>query len=166
MLTRAALLRRSPGPIDTVAKKRRRKGGKLAVGRNSGTRESLLRERAYVFERAAGRCELCRFLPDYDSHPPTDFTHCPPRSQPGSADDRFHAVAACNRANLAMQGPYSKDRALVTPVTVKGVRGFDIEWVRAAGKIAYRLGDYVTLGAGFVAAECAKISLAKESPVR
>lgn len=152
MLSRSTPLRRSPGPIDKAARKRRRKGGRLAAGRDSGTREQLLRERAYVFDRANGDCELCRLLPTYDGHPPTDFAHVRARSA-GGDNTRFNALATCNRANLAMQGPFTKGRPLVTPITVKGVRGFDVEWVVASGKLAYGLGDYQTLAGGFVAAE-------------
>jgi len=142
----------SRGPIDKAARKRRRQGGKLALGRPSGTLADLDRERTCVFERAAGKCELCRFLPDYDGHPPTDFAHVRARSAGGS-DDRWNALATCNRANLAMQGAYSKGRPLVTPITVNGVRGFDVEWVQAKDKFAYREGDFTILGAGFVRAE-------------
>ena len=41
----------------------------------------------------------------------------------------------------------------MTPITVNGIRGFDAELVITAGKVSYRLGDYSTLGAGFVPAE-------------
>lgn len=142
-------------PIDKHARARRRASGKLAVGRDSGTRETLLGERAYVFRRAAGKCELCRLRPTYDGHPPTDFAHVRARSQ-GGTDDRRNALATCHAANLAMQGAFARCRWLVTPITVNGIRGFDAELVQAEGKVAYRSGQYVTLAAGFIAAEISR----------
>ena len=150
-LTRRAPLERSRGPIDKRARARRRAGGQLAVGRNSGTRASLTTEREYVKARSRGRCELCWVRRTLTAG--TDFAHCPPKSQPGSGDDRYHALWTCNGCNLAMQGLFSHGRPLVTPVTVNGVRGFDVEWVQAASKFAYQRGDYTTLAAGFIAAE-------------
>ena len=83
----------------------------------------------------------------------TDFAHCPPRSQPGSADDRYHALWTCHPCNLKMQGPFATGRWLVTPVTVNGIRGFDAELVLATGKDAYRRGFYRVLVFGFIRAE-------------
>lgn len=145
------MIARSRGPIDKRARARRRAGGRLALGRDSGTRASLTTEREYVIARARRRCELCALTGAH--HVGTDFAHCPPRSQPGSGDDRYHGLWACRAANLAMQGSFAKGRWLVTPVTVNGVRGFDAEIVLADSKAAYRRGEYTTYAAGFIAAE-------------
>lgn len=150
MLTRSAP--RPRGPIDKKARARRRRGGKLAAGRDSGTRDDLLRERAYVFDRAAGICELCSLRPSRVPAPiATDFAHARARSRGGS-NTRWNALATCNPCNLAMQGAFSRGRWLVTPVTRNGVRGFDVKLVMAAGKVRYWRGDFVTLAAGFIRA--------------
>lgn len=165
MPPRKVRLQNSHGPIDKAARKRRRKGGKLAVGRDSGTLESLREERAYVFDRDHYGCVLCRIWcsrcqqahdpVDGGCHiPATDFAHVRSRAQ-GGDDSRFNAIATCHDCNMKMSlRPFKTGAPIVTAVTVKGVRGFDIEWVRCAGKLAYRLGaDVEILGAGFVAAE-------------
>ena len=51
---------------------------------------------------------------------------------------------------MQQQAPYAKGRLLVSSVVRRGVPG--IEWVvvRAAGKVAWRLGDHETLDAGLI----------------
>lgn len=146
-------LKRSHGPIDKKARARRKNGGKLAIGRDSGTRASLTAEREYVKARYGGWCEAHRFQGGtvYGCGG-TDFAHVIARSQ-GGEDTRFNALWLCRDCHTAMAGPFARGRLLVTRVMKLGVRGFDVEWVKAAGKVSYRLGEYQTLGHGFVAAE-------------
>jgi hypothetical protein len=146
--------------VGAAAAKRRRAGGKLAVGRPSETRAGLHREREYVKRRARGWCELTHggghvgplgwvgaFVRG------TDFAHVVARSQ-GGEDSRFNALWLCRRCHDAMPAPYAKGRLLVTRWLVHGIRGFMWEFVRADSKWAFQRGEYETLlGSGFIRAE-------------
>jgi 5-methylcytosine-specific restriction endonuclease McrA len=143
-------MKRGKRRVGQAAAERRKRGGALAVGRPSGTKESLSAERAYVMARAKRRCELCAVRGRVT--PATDFAHVVARSA-GGPDTRFNALATCRACNLAMQGPFAVGRPLVTPIYRRdGVRGFDVEWVYATSKFHYREGDYITIAAGFVPA--------------
>ncbi len=148
--------------VGAAAAKRRRAGGRLAVGRPSETRAGLHREREYVRRRAGEICEICweRRVgrPGTGRTPGTDFAHVVARSQSGP-DDHTNALWLCRTCHSAMTAPYSRGRLLVTCVVVKGPhpappeRGFAWELVRAANKWAYQRGEYETLGSGFIRAE-------------
>lgn len=159
-LERTTRLKSSRGPIDKKARARRRRGGKLAVGRDSGTRDSLTVEREYVKGRTLGLCEVGNQGSPCgdDGRAPfirwgTDFAHVVARSA-GGEDTRFNALWLCRYHHRMMERPYAKGRLVVTRVTKSGVRGFDWEIVKAAGKVAYRLGAIDEIVANdFIAAE-------------
>lgn len=143
---------RGTAKVGRAALARRKAGGKLAVGRDSGTRESLTTEREYVRHRAGNFCEIR--TADLARHDGTDFAHVVARSQ-GGPDDRYNALWLCRADHRRMEAAYARGRLVVSRLTVNGVRGFDWEYVSAADKFAYQRGEFVVLAAGFVAAELA-----------
>lgn len=97
--------RRQPG---LAAAKRRRAGGKQAVGRPSLSLVEYRATKEAVLLRANHRCESCgsdkNLTPD----------HVKPRSQGGS-DDANNLVVLCWSCHRQKEAPYAKGRLLIKP---------------------------------------------------
>ena len=92
--------------VGAAAVKRRKAGGKLAVGRPSTTVSGW---RALVKElrlRAGGRCEVCHMLAPLDAH------HILKRSQ-GGPDVLWNLVALCRPHHDMTDAPWSKGRLAI-----------------------------------------------------
>ena len=135
--------------------RRRKAGGKLALGRDSCTRASLSVERAAVMARGAGWCEIGQRGHACDpvsgkTRPATDFAHVIARSQ-GGADVRSNALALCRRHHEMMTAPFSKGRLLAHTVIWNKVTGIQWRVLVCADKAAYYIGEYTSRAAGFIA---------------
>ena len=93
--------------VDSAAVKRRRAGGKLAVGRPSTTVSGWRALVKTLRLRAGGRCEVCHTLAPLDAH------HILKRSQ-GGPDVLWNLVALCRPHHDMTDAPWSKGRLTIS----------------------------------------------------
>ena len=88
------------------SRRRVRKGGKLAVGRDSATLEEWRAVKAFVAERSGGRCEACTMRPARDPH------HVVKRSA-GGADVPSNVIHLCRPCHDRTDAPFALGRLVI-----------------------------------------------------
>ena len=125
-LARRTPLRRGSRRVGQAARERVQAGGKLALGRDSETRDGYRALVSRLLERARRRCEWSgvRGL--------LDPAHIRARSA-GGADEEDNLVMLARAAHDLMSAPYARGRLLVAPL---GQGRFCFRLVRGAHKWA------------------------------
>lgn len=144
-----APMKRGTVRVGRAAVKRRRQGGKIAIGRDSATLAGYKALREALIARSGGVCEVHGRT---DSGPclGSEVCHVIKRSS-GGADSLTNTFFGCRRANNAMDASYKTGRLTMIHVVINGVSLLDWEMVKAADKWAYQLGKYDVLSAGQIA---------------
>ena len=133
--------------VGATSSKRRRQGGKIAPGRDSESVAGYRSLTERLKARSASWCEIhsrpCRG---------TEVCHVVARSA-GGPDDDWNCYWGCRAANSQQQAPFAKGRLVAARVMKHGVKGIDWVVIRAAGKVAYLLGEWEPLTSGFIPTE-------------
>lgn len=135
--------------VGAAAAKRRREGGQQAQGRASETVAGYKSLTERLRARSGSWCEIhgrpCQG---------TEVCHVVARSA-GGPDDDWNTYWGCRAANQQQQAAFRSGRLVACRVMKCGVKGIDWVVIRAAGKVAYQLGEYMIHAAGFIRAEIA-----------
>ena len=97
--------------VGEAAARRRKAGGKLAVGRRSATQDEWRAIVEQVRARAGDRCEIATH-----DHPGCDPHHVKPRSL-GGEDSAGNVIWICRFHHEQVDFPFKKGRLVIVPTT-------------------------------------------------